>query len=175
VVSGDEPVTVVAVEAYGDTVANVTTVCFCFPDGANGCMLVQSAHVREGDAMAEVLVAVHEEDAGSAEIDRLVSLLRAELLQLEVDDVRPARSDEPAPAGSRGVDVAAVGALIVSVKPGIELLGTLVRTVRSWLQRGPSGRSVELTVGEVTIKLTNTSESAQESLIEEFARAVAQE
>ena len=125
--------------------------------------------------MAEVLVTVREDDADAAEREELAGRLRSELAQLEVDQVRPATTGTAAPPGSRGMDAAAVGALVVSLTPTVALLRGVVASVRSWLGRGPSGRSVEMTVGSATITLTNASEETQDRLVEEFVRAVAEQ
>jgi hypothetical protein len=123
--------------------------------------------------MAEVLVTVEEEDADPAERERLAGLLQSELAQLDVDRVRPATGGAAAPPGSRGMDVAAVGALVVSLTPTAALVRGVLTSVRAWLGRGPGGRSVELTIGTTSVKLTNASEEAQERLIDEFIRAAA--
>jgi hypothetical protein len=123
--------------------------------------------------MGEMLVAVQEEDVDDGELDRLAAMLRNELLGLDVDEVRRAASGQPAPPGTRGVDVAAVGALVVSLAPTAELLSRVLSTVRAWLQRGPSGRVVEIAIGDATLKITNASESDQSRLIDEFVHAAA--
>jgi hypothetical protein len=123
--------------------------------------------------MGEMLVAVQEEDADNGELDRLAAMLRNELLGLDVDDVRRAPSGQPPPPGTRGVDVAAVGALVVSLAPTAEMLSRVLSTVRAWLRRGPSGRVVEIAIGEATLKITNASESEQSRLIDEFVHAAA--
>lgn len=125
--------------------------------------------------MSEILVAVHDADSDIAEIDHLVGLLRAELLALDVEDVTRARSEAAAPAGSRGIDMAAVGALVVTLTPTAKVLGVLVSTIRAWLQRAPSGRTVEISVGDATLKVSHASGQQQSRLIEEFVRAAARE
>ena len=125
--------------------------------------------------MAELLVTVREDDADAAEREELAGRLRSELARLEVDEVRPATTGTAAPPGTRGMDVVAVGALVVSLTPTLELLRGVVTSVRSWLGRGPTARSVEMTVGSATIKLTNASEETQDRLVEEFLHTVAEQ
>ena len=121
--------------------------------------------------MAEVLVAVQADGADAVELDELARVLRGQLLELDVDDVTRAPGGAPPPPGTRVVDVAAVGALIVTLQPSLELAGMLVSAVRAWLRRGPASRAVELTIGDSTLKLTAASQQEQDRLVEEFVRA----
>lgn len=122
--------------------------------------------------MAEMLVSVQEDDAGTGDMEQLSGLLREELLQLDVEQVRPAPGGA-APPGSRGIDAAAVGALLVTLTPTVELLRAVLGTVSAWLGRSRTARSVELTVGETTLKLTSASQQEQDRLVDEFLRAAA--
>src|SRR5690349_15799456 len=101
----------------------------------------------------QVLVRVQESGADAERLADLAVNLRTELLALDIDDVRPVR-DGAAPPGSRGMDVAAVGALLASLNGSAAGLGHLVRTVRSWLARGDAApRIVELTLGGKTLRV----------------------
>lgn len=122
----------------------------------------------------QVLVRVQESGADAERLADLADNLRTEILALDVDDVRPV-SDGAAPPGSRAMDVAAVGALLASLNGSTEALGHLVRTVRSWLGRGANAvpRTVELTVGDKTLRVTNASGEQQDRLVEAFIAAVA--
>jgi hypothetical protein len=110
-------------------------------------------------------------DADAAEVDALTTGLRRELLKLDVSEVvRPEMGEVP--AGTRGADAVAVGALLVTVaKP--EVLGALVATVRSWLSRSAS-RSARLMLDGDTIDLTDISSEVQERLVEEWLSRHAQ-
>jgi len=58
-------------------------------------------------------------DSDPAEIDALTRALRDEILEVdEVDRVEQA-SAGPAPEGAKGLDIAAIGALVVGVGPGV--------------------------------------------------------
>lgn len=122
--------------------------------------------------MAEILVSVREADTDAGGTEQLSGLLREELLALDVEQVRPVTGGA-APPGSRGVDVAAVGALLVTLTPTVELLRAVIGTVSAWLGRSRAARTVELTVGETTLKLTSASQDQQDRLVEEFLRAAA--
>ena len=108
-------------------------------------------------------------------VERATLDLRRELLDLDpVAGVRPAPAG-PAPPGTRGLDVAALGALLVSVKPTAEILGKVVDIVRSWLRRRRDGdrQVMRVTVNGHTIELTPT-DAQQAALVEAFiARAAA--
>lgn len=102
-------------------------------------------------------------DADAQELDELTSKLRGRLLDLDVDSVeRPTRG--PPPAGSRALDVVAVGALLVTLGQATTGLSTVVRAVQGWLS-GHEERRVELTVGSDTLVLTGASSEQQERLI----------
>lgn len=122
----------------------------------------------------ELLVRIDEPDADDDRLEHLALGLREELLEVDVDDVRRLRAGE-APAGTRGLELAAIGALLVSVKVSTETVGAVVRTIRGWLTRGtPEGRSVTVTIGDRTLQLQSASPDQQERLIEEFLRNLPQ-
>ena len=91
--------------------------------------------------------------------------LRRELLDLDVDAVEVPRAGEP-PPGSRAVDVAALGALVVNLADS-QLLAAVVAAVRSWLA-GSSRRSIKLQLGGDALELTGVSSSEQRRLTDEW-------
>lgn len=121
--------------------------------------------------MAEhLIVSVDEGGADSERMEQLTLALRRELLQLDVEDVEPVRAG-PAPEGTRAIDVAAVGALLVTLTSSAAALTGVVNTVRGWLGQGSRGRTVELTIGDKTLKLAGASDEQQEQLVREFLRS----
>ena len=78
--------------------------------------------------VAEVDVSIAEVGAEPEHLDELTRALRDEILTLDVESVVP-RSAGEAPPGTRAVDAAAVGALVVSVGPALDALARLVTTV----------------------------------------------
>jgi hypothetical protein len=114
-----------------------------------------------------VLVQVDEAGADPERVDTLARLLRAELAQLEVDDVAPARGGA-APDGARGFDVLAVGGLLVSLGNS-EALRSVVATVRGWLTRRPAGgRTVRIEVDGDVLELSDATEEDQDRLVALF-------
>jgi hypothetical protein len=110
-------------------------------------------------------------DVDTAQLDELTRALREELLQLDVDDVTSV-SAGPAPPGSKAVELAVIGSLIVTLKGTAELAEKVMSVVRSWLNRGAAADAdVEVTIGDHTIKLSGASKEQQDALVAEFVRA----
>ena len=117
-----------------------------------------------------IVVAVDEVDADAARLETLSLQLREELLSTGADDVTRLTTDE-APSGTRGLELAAAGALVVSVANSVAALSQVVETVRRWLGRGSGGRTVELTIGDRHLRLTGASAEEQTRLINAFLEA----
>ena len=113
----------------------------------------------------EVELSAGESDA--EELDQLTRALQQQLLELDVQSVeRPVGADPP--SGSRGVDVAAVGMLIVTLAKAAPALTSVVGTIRSWLTGASGSRSVTIKVGEDSLIVTGASSEDQERLISAF-------
>jgi len=133
------------------------------------------ADVVGGDfVVAEVDVSVVEVGADAEQLEELTRALRAEILTLDVESVVP-RSGGEAPPGARGVDAAAVGALVVSVAPALGALARLVTTVVDWLRRGGTQRTVRLKIGDDELELSGASSAMQQQLAMDWIRAHALE
>jgi hypothetical protein len=105
-----------------------------------------------------------EPDADAADLEEATLHLRRELLELDVQDVeRP--TDGPPPPGTRAVEVALLGTLVVTATH--ELVSAVVRVVARWLGRRPD-RSVKLEIAGDSIELTDPSAEDQRQLIEAF-------
>lgn len=95
-------------------------------------------------------------DTDAEEVAEATLQLRRELLDLDVDAVEPAGGGEP-PQGAKAVELAALGALVVSVANS-QLLGPVVAAIRSWLGGAPQ-RTVKLEFdGDVLELLVRTGE-----------------
>ena len=104
-----------------------------------------------------------EPDADAAELAQATSQLREELLELDVDRVD--RPTEPAPPGTRGLEVAALGTLLVGAGRGA--IGPVMAALQSWVARR-SSRSVKITIEGDSLELTNASREDQRRLVESF-------
>jgi hypothetical protein len=104
-------------------------------------------------------------DADDEEVAEATLQLRRELLDLDVDSVDLPTAGQP-PPGTRGVEVAALGALLVSVTQS-QLLAPVLAAVRSWLGGSPQ-RSIKLELEGDTLELTGVSSSEQRRLVDEW-------
>jgi hypothetical protein len=83
-------------------------------------------------------------DAGAEGVAAATMRLRREFLDLDVETVEMPSAGEP-PPGTRAVELAALGALVVTVAQS-QLLAPLLAAVRSWLA-GSQRRSIKLELG----------------------------
>ena len=120
---------------------------------------------------AEVRITVDDHAADEEGHESMSIALREEILSTDVEDVRFAPSG-PAPDGTRGVDATAINQLLVTLPASLAAIAALVNTVRAWLSRSSEGRTVELTVGDRSLKLARASSDDQQRLIEEFLHSV---
>jgi len=93
--------------------------------------------------------------------------LRRELLDLDVDAVELARAGE-APPGTRGVDVAALGTLVVTIA-NTGLLNTVVGAARSWMGSHPRG-TIKLELDGDVLEMTGVSSEEQRRLADAWLR-----
>jgi hypothetical protein len=111
---------------------------------------------------------VSEEGADAEQLGVLVDYLRAELLQIHVEDVAAAHADE-VPAGARAGGASAVGALLVALGQSAGSLRSVASVIGDWLRRGPdSRRTVRLELNGETLELSQASAADQARLIELF-------
>jgi hypothetical protein len=116
----------------------------------------------------EVSLRISEEDADAERLAALSGYLRAELLQLDVEDVVPQRAGD-APPGARAVDITAAGALVVALGQSAEGLRSVVSAITGWLGRGEgTRRTVRLELGRDTLELSHASTADQDRLIDLF-------
>lgn len=121
----------------------------------------------------EMKIELFEPDADLEALDELTRSLREELLELDVDSVS-APVAGPAPAGSKGLELAAIGALLVQVRGSVQVVSAVVTAVRSWLQRGSSpNRTLKVTVDGRTLELSAATAEQQQQVVDEFVRYLA--
>jgi hypothetical protein len=119
---------------------------------------------------AQLSLHIAEDGADAERIDALTGHLRRELLQLDVEDVS-AVPGGPAPDGARAIEVAAIGALLVSLGSAAGGLKEVVTVVRGWLSRGDKvRRTVKIEIGGDTLELSEASVADQDRLIDIFVR-----
>ena len=112
-------------------------------------------------------------DADPGEIDALTRSLRAEILEVEEVDRVEQDSAGPAPVGSKGLDVAAIGALVVGVAPGVQAAAKVIEVVRNWLaNRSPSTPPLQMSIGDKSITVV-ADKKQQDALVAAFVAALA--
>jgi hypothetical protein len=95
----------------------------------------------------------------------LVGYLRAELVQLDVEDVAPLPAGEP-PPGARASGIATAGGLLVNLGKSATGLQSVVSVVMDWLRRGlGSDRKVRLEIDGDVLELSRASTAEQERLV----------
>jgi hypothetical protein len=118
------------------------------------------------DAGAVIAVRVDvDEGSDDEELDRLTGRLRRELLELDVDDVRrPAGGD--APEGARGIDVAALGQLLVSLASAPAVLRGVASAIGAWVERSASVGSVVVELDGEKMEVTGRLSDDQRRLVD---------
>jgi len=120
----------------------------------------------------QLKVELVEPDADPEVVDELTRHLHLELLELDVDSVSPVAVGS-APPGSKGLDLAAMGALFVQVTGSVDAVRSVVDTLWSWLQRGSSSRRrLTISVDGHTLELASATDAQQQQLVDEFVRAL---
>jgi hypothetical protein len=118
----------------------------------------------------ELRLQLSEEGTDAERLAVLTGYLRAELLQLDVEDVRALPAGEP-PPGARVFGVATAGALLIALGQSAAGLRSVVSAIRDWLRRGEgTRRTVRLELGGDALELSQASAADQERLIELFIR-----
>jgi hypothetical protein len=117
----------------------------------------------------ELRLTLSEDEADAERIDSLTSLLKADLFELDVDDVTALRTGEAPPPGARVVDVAAVGGLLVTLGHSAQSLPSVIGAIRAWLARGHGPkRTVRVEIGGDVLELSEASVADQDRLIDLF-------
>jgi hypothetical protein len=106
-------------------------------------------------------------DADAEEIAEATLRLRRELLDLDVEAVELPSAGEP-PPGTRAVELAALGALVVTVAQS-KMLAPVVTAIRTWLA-GAQQRSIKLELDGDVLELTGVSSKEQRRLTDEWLR-----
>ena len=125
----------------------------------------------------ELQIEIFDPDADDEQLDTMTRSLREDLLALDVDKVSPVATGGQAPPGSKGIDPAAIGAILVALKGSVELATQVVSAVRAWLHRGdkakPATQTLKLTMNGQTLELSAATGDQQDQLIDAFVAAAA--
>jgi hypothetical protein len=95
--------------------------------------------------------------------------LREELLELDVDSVEPS-SITDAPKGSKGLGLASVGEMVLSMAPLDYAVSSVVGAVRSFAGRNQC--NVRVDIGSSSIEIQGTSDDDQRKLVDAFINSV---
>jgi hypothetical protein len=104
------------------------------------------------------------EDADTAELNQAGRQLRAELLDLDVEDVRLRRAQAP-PKGARAGEAVALGGLLTTMAP--QAIGQVLDALLNWVSRH-SQRSLRLELDGDVLELSNASADEQRRAAEAF-------
>jgi hypothetical protein len=123
---------------------------------------------------AEVLIELSLMDGDSVELDELTRQLRSEVQELDIESVHQV-SEGVAPAGTKGVDMAAIGQMAISLAPS--LIPPLFDLLKSWVERKPSTPvKVTVKVGRKTAQIeydpTKTSAKDLDLLVQTLHRSM---
>lgn len=116
-----------------------------------------------------MLLKVHldaEPDADASEVAELARNLRMRLLELDVEQVEPARGT--APAGSKTGDLATWQTLLVTLAASGGVLTTVISGINGWLSQRREPTSVVIEVDGDSITLPNATAEERMSLINMF-------
>jgi hypothetical protein len=103
-----------------------------------------------------------EPGADADETERLGRLLRAELRELDVDDVRPVQDAAP-PDGAKGT-AGSLAELLVTLSAS----GGALATIRDWLGRRRDAGKVVLTIDGDTLELEAATAAERAELVDAF-------
>ena len=124
--------------------------------------------------IADVVVELSLEGGDSVELDELTRQLRSEVQELDIESVHEV-SEGVAPAGTKGVDMAAIGQMAISLAPS--LIPPLFDLLKSWVERKPSTPvKVTVKVGRKTAQIeydpTKTSAKDLDVLIKTLHKSM---
>jgi len=94
--------------------------------------------------------------------------LGQELAELDVDEVRPVAAGE-APEGAKGIELLALGGLLIKLAQSAQVLRQVVDAVRDWVGR-TGARSVKLTLDGDVLEVTGASGADMKKLIDAWVQ-----
>jgi Effector Associated Constant Component 1 len=128
------------------------------------------AGVRGDRNSLQVVVALQvAAEADPEDVERWSRQLRAELTELEIDDLAP-RQHGQAPPGAKGTDVASLTEWLITMSASGGLLTVMVQTLRDWLGRRADANRITLTIDGDNLTLDSATVDERSTLIESFIR-----
>jgi len=116
----------------------------------------------------ELQILLAEEEAEAERVAELTGYLREELLELDVDDVTTLPGEE-APPGARAVEVAQIGALLVTLGSSTNALNQVITVIRSWMGRHHHTHpSLRLQMGEDVLEIHKATDDQITEAFEMF-------
>lgn len=112
----------------------------------------------------EVRVGLAAGDLDSDALAECAAMLSQELADLDVDEVGPLAAGE-APEGAKGVELIAIGALVVKLARSTKVLGQVVDTMRDWLRRNHAD-SIRLEIDGDVLEIKGASPDEKKTLID---------
>lgn len=112
----------------------------------------------------EVRVGLAAGDLDSDTLAECATMLGQELADLDVDEVGALPAGE-APPGAKGVELIAVGALVVKLARSRKVLGQVVDTLRDWLRRNHAD-SIRLEIDGDVLEIKGVSQEERKTLID---------
>jgi hypothetical protein len=123
----------------------------------------------DGQLRQLTVVVEPEEGVDPDELDRMVRRLRAELMDVEVEDVEPVAAED-APAGAKAGDPVSLGALMVTLSAAGGVFSVLIGTVRDWLGRQSAAQEISVTIDGDTLVLKKSTTRERRTLIDAYVR-----
>ncbi|GLZ28259.1 hypothetical protein Lesp02_04490 [Lentzea sp. NBRC 105346] len=115
----------------------------------------------------DVRVLLAERGADAERLDLVTGYLRQEISQLDVSVT--ALPSGPPPEGSRALDAATVGGLLVTAAQSTTALQSIITTIRGWLGRGTQvQRMVRVEIDGDVLEIADASAEDQDKLIDLF-------
>jgi hypothetical protein len=106
-------------------------------------------------------------DADEADIEDLSRALRDEILDQDVEQVKPAPSSAE-PSGAKLGDPVTWQTLLVSLSASGGVLASVVAAVSQWLSRRREPVAITVKIGEDTVSLSNATEQERSQLVAAF-------
>ena len=127
--------------------------------------------MRKGGGKVAELLLLHVqvgEDPDDDSLAETVAVLSGELAELDVLAVGPEVAGS-APTGAKGIELLAVGTLLVKLGRSSKLLREVIDGVRDWMDRSDT-RKVKMVVDGDVLEITGASDVDVKALVDAFVK-----